>query len=347
MKGKLTRQAVLGPEIPGGAAEGELVVVCGESKLQVDPEPRQHGAEQQGLHHRATPSGAALRGGVVIGSGLEGTGGDGQPAQDQGRDSGDGDQQQRRPPVHRLGHQVGDQRPRQVEERRKGNDQAGEETAPVRLRVRDGGERGGEHRRHPGRLERIAREQELLRTRPAPHEHPQRPHEQATGVGQARPVTVAEEGPRDQEEGADRHLQSGEHQGGCGQALGVRPGGSKTLLGPQHHPPEDPLRQEHDHDPEQDRRDAHALPSIRGCGFPGWWVGAHLGVSSGSAKIPAGPRTVIRRQDASHPGAADRPVVTAFLHPAGSRPRHHQGSAPDARWSSMLRPPAKSPCGWG
>ena len=29
------------------------------------------------------------------------------------------------------------------------------------------------------------------------------------------------------------------------------------------------------------------------------------------------------------------------------RPRHHQGSAPEARWSSMLRPPAKSPCGWG
>lgn len=108
------------------------------------------------------------------------------------------------------------------------------------------------------------------------------------------------------------------------------PGGSKTLLGPQHHPPEDPLRQEHDHDPEQDRRDAHALPSIRGCGFPGWWVGAHLGVSSGSATIPAGPRTVIRRRDASHPGAADRPVVTAFLHPAGSHPISQQPGRPSA-----------------
>ena len=37
--------------------------------------------------------------------------------------------------------------------------------------------------------------------------------------------------------------------------MDVRLGGSTTLLGPLHHPFEDPLRQEHDHDPEQDRRE--------------------------------------------------------------------------------------------
>ena len=34
-------QAVVGPEIPGGAAEGELVVVRGEGQFQMDPEPEQ------------------------------------------------------------------------------------------------------------------------------------------------------------------------------------------------------------------------------------------------------------------------------------------------------------------
>ena len=192
-----------------------------EGQFQVNPDPCQRGAEQQGLDHRATSPRRGIRWGIVVGAGCCGAGGDREPPEEQWRNRGSGDQDQRRSPIRRPGQQVGDQRSRQLEEHREGDNHSREEPPGPWLGRCDDGQRGGDHRRHPGCLERIAGEQELRRPRPASHEHPQRPHEQAAGVGQPRPAAVAEQGPREQEEGADRHLQGRERQGGSDQGVGA------------------------------------------------------------------------------------------------------------------------------